>query len=146
VKRNKRNHLLPGEDLVEEGLSDLAGRRVTDLSLLVLIGGPRLRRLGIAVPLVSARKPFEHQLYERLDRRLGAAAHSYYNSLIRRLVSYERALERELSRSAEQGRSGTAARNRIRCQSTGERAAAGTAALRTTVARARGRSHRNVSS
>ena len=77
----------------------MARGRVTDLSLLVLIGGPRLRRLGITVPLVSARKPFEHQLYARLERRLGSAAHSYYNSLIRRLVSYERALERELSRS-----------------------------------------------
>ena len=34
------------------------------------------------------------------SERLGAAAHSYYNSLIRRIVSFARALEREQSRSA----------------------------------------------
>jgi hypothetical protein len=33
-----------------------------------------------------------------LEQRLGAAAHSYYNSLIRRIVSFARALEREQSR------------------------------------------------
>jgi hypothetical protein len=54
--------------------------------------------LGIRVPKTeSPAQPFEHQLYELLEKRLGPAAHSYYNSLIRRLVSYERALEREQS-------------------------------------------------
>ena len=146
MNRNKRNHLLPGEDLVEQGLSDLARRRVSDFSLLVLIGGPRLRRLGIRVPLVTARKPFEHQLYTRLERRLGAAAHSYYNGLIRRLVSYERALERELSRAKERRSKGTAIRNATGPHSTGVGAAAGTAALRITVVPVRPRSRRNVSS
>jgi len=40
--------VLPGEDFVERGLSDLAEGRVTDFSLLVLIAAPRLRRLGIS--------------------------------------------------------------------------------------------------
>lgn len=90
--------LLPGQELVQQGTLDLSENRITDLSLLVLIAAPRLRRLGIEVPHRLAERPFEHQLYERLEERLGPAAHSYYNSLIRRIVSYARALERERSR------------------------------------------------
>ena len=81
---------LPGEELIAQGL--------TDHSLLVLIAAPRLRRLGIVIPDQKSSQPWEHQLYDRLDQRLGAGAHSYYNSLIRRVVSYARALEREQSR------------------------------------------------
>jgi hypothetical protein len=89
---------LPGEELVEEGLADLAQGKVTDCSLLVLIAAPRLRRLGIAIPDRSFPGPVEHQLYDRLNDRLGAGAHSHYNGLIRRIVSYAHALEREHSR------------------------------------------------
>jgi hypothetical protein len=88
---------LPGEDLVEAGLADLAQGRVSDCSLLVLIAAPRLRRLGIQIPLQPSPRPYEHQLYARLDERLGTAAHSYYNSLIRRIISYAHSLERERS-------------------------------------------------
>ena len=90
--------LLPGQELIEQGLADLSQDRVTDSSLLVLISAPRLRRLGIQVPDRPFPQPCEHQLYTRLEKRLGAAAHSYYNSLIRRIVSFARALEREQSR------------------------------------------------
>jgi hypothetical protein len=89
---------LPGGDLVATGLNDLSQHRVTDCSLLVLIAAPRLRQLGIEIPDQFASEPFEHQLYSRLSERLGDAAHSYYNSLIRRIVSYARALEQEQSR------------------------------------------------
>lgn len=84
--------------MVEQGLSDLAGNRVTELGLLVLIAGPRLRRLGIPVPTMAMARPYEHELFSRLEERLGATAHSYYNSLIRRIVSYACSLERERSR------------------------------------------------
>ena len=90
---------LPGEELVEQGLADLAAGRLTDFALLVLIAAPRLKRLGIQVPDHAQSRPYEHDLYARLDQRLGKAAHSYYNSLIRRIVSYERALEHEQSRA-----------------------------------------------
>ena len=93
----KPDLLLPGEELAETGLADLAQGRVSDSSLLVLIAAPRLRRLGIQIPDPPFPRPYEHQLYARLDERLGAAAHSYYNSLIRRIVSYARCLERERS-------------------------------------------------
>ncbi len=89
---------LPGQDLVEQGLADLSQDRVSEASLLVLIAAPRLRRLGIPVPDPPLSRCCEHDLYARLDERLGAAAHSYYNSLIRRIVSFARALEREQSR------------------------------------------------
>ena len=89
---------LPGEELVETGLADLSQGRVSDFSLLVLIAAPRLRRLGIQIPNQPTSQSYEHQLYARLDERLGTAAHAYYNSLIRRIVSYARSLERERSR------------------------------------------------
>jgi hypothetical protein len=96
MKQNE--NLLPGEDIVKEGLDDLAANRVTDFSLLVLIAGPRLRRLGITIPERTSPRPYEHLLYERLEERLGTGAHSFYNSLIRRIVSFARALEAEQSR------------------------------------------------
>ncbi|SPE55579.1 conserved hypothetical protein [Verrucomicrobia bacterium] len=89
--------LLPGEELIEQGLRDLGQNRLTECALLVLMAAPRLRRLGILVPDRSFHRPYQHELYERLEERLGTAAHSYYNSLSRRLVSYARALEREQS-------------------------------------------------
>jgi len=86
---------LPGEDLVREGLDDLAHGRLTDLALLVLIASPRLRGRGLEVPERKADTPFEHQLYARLEERFGAGAHSQYNALIRRIVSFARSFERE---------------------------------------------------
>ena len=99
MKQDQTEGKLPGEELVLQGLADLAQDRLTENSLLVLIASPRLRGLGIAVPDKRLSQPYEHALYELLEERLGAAAHSYYNSLIRRIVSYARALEREKSRN-----------------------------------------------
>lgn len=86
---------LPGEDLVRQGLDDLARKQMTDCSLLVLIAAPALKRLGVPIGEQPFPKPYEHQLFARLEQRLGAAAHSHYNSLIRRIVSYTHARERE---------------------------------------------------
>ena len=86
---------LPGEDIVREGLDDLAHDRLTDFALLVLIASPRLRGLGLEIPERKTDVPFEHQLYSRLEERWGAGAHSQYNALIRRIVSFARSLERE---------------------------------------------------
>jgi hypothetical protein len=95
--KNSPEVFLPGEDLVVQGLADLSQNRITDYSLLLLIAAPRLRRLGIEIPEPSFPRPYEHGLYARLDERLGSGSHSYYNSLIRRIVSYAHALEREKS-------------------------------------------------
>ena len=98
MKARQTEGLLPGEELVREGLADLQQERITDNALLVLIAAPRLRALGVNVPEREFPRPCEHLLYERLEERLGTAAHSYYNSLLRRMVSYAHALERERSR------------------------------------------------
>jgi hypothetical protein len=83
------SHCLPGEDLIADGIRDLGARARTAAALLVSIGAPRLRQLGYAVP-----DPFpdpEHALYLLLARERSATAHSRYNALVRRLVSFERA-------------------------------------------------------
>ena len=80
---------LPGEELVSKGITHLERGVESVEALLVSIGAPRLRRLGLAVP-ESASSP-EHRLYELLSARHGDAAHARYNALVRRLVSYERA-------------------------------------------------------
>ena len=84
--------LLPGADLVEAGIEDLRKGRESTPALLVSIGAPRLRRIGIPVPEQTFEEP-ELRLYRRLSRTNSNSAHSRYNALIRRLVSFERAAE-----------------------------------------------------
>jgi hypothetical protein len=83
---------LPGGELIREGLRDLDAGRQSTAALLVAIGAPRLRRAGIPVPEIPFDRP-EHRLYELLARDGADSAHSRYNALIRRLVSFERASE-----------------------------------------------------
>jgi hypothetical protein len=80
---------LPGADLVQRGVADLDAGRESAEALVVSIGAPRLRSVGIE--LASAVPSPEHKLYLLLARKEGDAAHSAYNALIRRLVSFERA-------------------------------------------------------
>lgn len=83
---------LPGEDLIESGLRDLNAGRETAAALLVAIGSPRLRRIGLTLPDHLPSNP-EHRLYDLLAQTDQDSAHSRYNALIRKLVSYERAAE-----------------------------------------------------
>ena len=85
-------NVLPGEDLIEAGLHDLRAGRETIAGLLVAIGSPRLRRLGLDLPKLLPQDP-EHRLYNLLAQDDQDSAHSRYNAFIRRLVSYERAAE-----------------------------------------------------
>lgn len=82
---------LPGGELIREGLRDLAGGRETVEALLVSIGEPRLRRIGLDIK--QALPDPETRLYKHLAREHGNSAHSKYNSYIRLLVSFERAAE-----------------------------------------------------
>jgi hypothetical protein len=82
---------LPGADLVEEGLVDLARGVESVPALLVSIGAPRLRRIGLEIPKTFPSP--EKRLYALLETTGADSAHSRYNALIRRLVSYERAAE-----------------------------------------------------
>jgi hypothetical protein len=89
-----RFELLPGHEYVKAGIEDLNRGVESVPALLVSIGAPRLRELGLPVPGRVLPSP-EHRLYELLRREDADAAHSRYNALIRRLVSFERASECE---------------------------------------------------
>lgn len=82
---------LPGADLIEKGLADLASGTESAEALLVSVGAPRLAALGLRLPATFASA--EHRLYQLLSRADPDSAHSRYNALIRRLVSFERAAE-----------------------------------------------------
>ena len=80
---------MPGQELIERGLRDLARREQTVAAFLVSIGAPRLRQLGYLIPDPLA-KP-EVGLYALLAEDDPNAAHGRYKALVRRLVSFERA-------------------------------------------------------
>jgi hypothetical protein len=77
---------LPGGELVDTGLSDLAAGRVTPESLAVSLAAPRLRREG--VPVGATLDDPERGLYDRLARSEGELAHARYNAHLRALVSF----------------------------------------------------------
>ena len=80
---------LPGGDLIQRGLADRARGVCSIEALLVSIGAPRLAQLGFEVP--DPIPAPERQLYDRLHAEDADSAHSRYNALVRRLVSFERA-------------------------------------------------------
>jgi hypothetical protein len=83
---------LPGHELVSEGLTDLREGRESESALLVAMAAPRLRALGFEVPAGGGERP-SHRLYELLTETDGGA-HSRYNALVARVVSFARAAER----------------------------------------------------
>jgi hypothetical protein len=87
---------LPGHELVDAGLADLAAGRETESALLVAMAAPRLRALGLDVPSGGGERP-SHRLYELLARE-DRGAHSRYNALVARMVSFARAAEHASSR------------------------------------------------
>jgi len=91
VHRTMPQETLPGSDLIAAGLEDLSRGIHSIPALLVSIGAPRLRRLGYHLP--NPIPDPEHRLYDLLHEADPDAAHSRYNALVRRLVSFERAAE-----------------------------------------------------
>jgi hypothetical protein len=83
---------LPGGDLVMAGLRDLRAGVESVEAALVRVGATNLRAHGLDVPAMNVRQSAEHSLYSLLAAKYGKAAHSQYNALLRRLVSFERAL------------------------------------------------------
>jgi len=83
---------LPGHDLVRAGLADLAAGRESEASLLIAMARTRLTALGFEVPDGGGQRP-AHRLYELLDAR-DSGAHTRYNALVGRIVSFSRAAER----------------------------------------------------
>ena len=91
VHRTMPQETLPGSDLIAAGLEDLSRGAHSIPALLVSIGAPRLKRLGFQIP--DPIPDPEHRLYDLLHEADPDAAHSRYNALVRRLVSFERAAE-----------------------------------------------------
>jgi hypothetical protein len=86
---------LPSHEVVSEGLLDLAEGRESESGLVVAMAAPRLRALSLEVPEGGGERP-SHRLYELLAETDGGA-HSRYNALIARVVSFARAAERASS-------------------------------------------------
>jgi hypothetical protein len=83
---------LPGGELVDSGLSDLAGGKVTVPSLLVSLAAQRLRREG--VPLGTVHADPEDRLFELLSRSSGDLAHARYGAYLRQMSSFADACRR----------------------------------------------------
>ncbi len=82
---------LPGWDLIRPGLADAKAERVSPEACLVWIAAPRLRAAGLLpeskVPIIDP----ERTLYGLL-RAQGGDAYPAYQSLLRRLSKFVRAL------------------------------------------------------
>jgi hypothetical protein len=87
----EKGSALPGAELIEKGIADLRVGAESAEALLVSIGAPRLGRLGFDPPRTLPSP--EHRLYALLAEEDSDSAHSRYNALLRRLVSFERAAE-----------------------------------------------------
>lgn len=85
-------YALPANELISTGIQDLQNERETIAALLVAIGAPKLRSLGLNLPRTLPPNP-EHRLYDLLALDGSNSAHSRYNALIRKLVSFQRAME-----------------------------------------------------
>jgi hypothetical protein len=84
---------LPGGELVVEGLRDLERGLETGPALLVSMAAPRLRQVGVEVPESAGAERPSHRLYDLLASQEPDSAHSHYNALVRRIVSFARAAE-----------------------------------------------------
>lgn len=84
---------LPGEEFAQAGLEDWSRGEETVAALLMQIASPCLERVGLRLPpMPPSELDSEIRLYRLLQPIHGNAAHSQYNALLRRLVSFERAL------------------------------------------------------
>ena len=77
---------LPGAEIVDRGLADLAAERTTPESLLVSLAEPRLRREG--VPIGGVEQDPERRLYQLLAQTEGDLAHARYTAHLRQLASF----------------------------------------------------------
>ena len=77
---------LPGGDIVDEGLADLASGRTSAASLLLSLAAPRLRREG--VPVTDTESDPELRLYRLLSSTAGDLGYARYNAYLRLVVSF----------------------------------------------------------
>ncbi len=77
---------LPGGDIVDAGLDDLAAGKATEEGFAVSLAAPRLRREGI--PLGPTLEDPEVRLYDSLAATNPDLAHARYGAYLRRMVSF----------------------------------------------------------
>jgi len=77
---------LPGGEVIDAGLADLADGRVTIPSLLVSLAARRLRREGVPVGRVHAEP--EEALFRMIAATAGDLSHARYNAYRRQVVSF----------------------------------------------------------
>jgi len=82
---------LPGADLIEKGLADHAKHRRSPEACLVEMASPRLVAAGLLIDLPQ-NTDSEISLYQLLGEQT-TDPYPLYNSLCRRLVSFEQALD-----------------------------------------------------
>lgn len=80
---------LPGGELIDKGLADLAAGVASAESLLVSLAAPRLRREGVPVGIVQPDP--EQRLYDLLCQSEGDLAHARYAALRSQVVSFANA-------------------------------------------------------
>lgn len=90
---------LPGAELVAKGLEDRGAGVRSPEACLVEMASPRLAAAGL-LPAVCTEKDSELELY-RLLGKTEQDPYPLYNSLCRRLVSFERALDHRLRRKSK---------------------------------------------
>lgn len=93
---------LPGGDLVDQGLDDLAAGKETAVSLLVSLAAPRLRREKVPIPAALPADP-DSKLYRLLSATEGDLAHARYLAHLEQIASFADAcgtLQTKLSRRA----------------------------------------------
>lgn len=78
---------LPGGDLIDRGLADLAAERETLDSLSISLAAPRLRREGIPLPALLFADA-DRRLYRLLERTDGELAHARYLARLRQVASF----------------------------------------------------------
>jgi hypothetical protein len=92
-----RLETFPGWEIVAEGLADISGDRVTPAACVIWIAWPRLKRAGLVDDTMFGKRLAEPErvLYRLLGNE-GSNAFGRYNSLLRRLVKFEHALDRAM--------------------------------------------------
>lgn len=77
---------LPGGEIVDAGLADLADGTISPESLVVSLAAPRLRREGVPVGFVHDDP--EDRLYDMLSAATGDLAHARYAAHLEQIASF----------------------------------------------------------
>jgi hypothetical protein len=97
---------LPGAELLAEALDPSRAASVNISACLLSMARLRLRRGGLSFPAGKANIAEPELTLYRLLQAEGGDAFGRYNALVRRLVSFERALEQRLSAQRRQQAAG----------------------------------------